>query len=119
MVIGRSRETELNSLDAVAFAVEDKADELLQNDKLWTRFFVSKIHNNDGSTAQLTNISNIITLIQNDKSKHILWICYGPGKHKEGTMPIKGQFADRTETLKAFMKAQDTLEEQYPSNEYE
>jgi len=119
MVLGHKQGTELNSLDAVCFAVQEKADELLQAGKLWIRFFVSKKHNADGSTAQMMDVPNIITLIQNDRSKHILWRCYGPGAKREGTVPIKGQFADRTETLKSFMQAQDALEEQYPQEQYD
>ena len=119
IVLGHKQGEELHSLDAVSFAVQEEAEKLDRAGKFWIRVFVSKVHNPNGSIAQLTDISNVLTLIQNNKGKHILWRCYGPGPKKEGTVHIRGQFANYSETLKAFRTASHTLEDQYPRDQYE
>lgn len=115
MYIGNTGE-KIHSLDRAVFVLQDKLQELYQAGKFWCRIRVSKHHMMDGSTAQLTDINNIISLVEN--RNHILWQCWGP-EAKKGTVPIKGKFADMTKTLLAFGKACDALEAQYPSNEYD
>ena len=101
-----------SSLQSVLQEIPVAVEEIEQGGYDWTRVFIStnKVMNpaqeNMGRTAQLTDITNTITLINN--SNHILVRAYDPyGVRRSKEMQIEKE--SKTNIHNALMKAEDLL----------